>query len=216
MDAQEPPEPRPRPPPRSASIRSNICKLLNTKGSRSSYVLNPNPKSRWSCSSLSTSSSSPFDGHTNCSLTRLSEEVIEETNASSSTSDLPQNTPQNKGVTVQKKKLWIKSWTSLASSHIFSSSNAIKNSTQANSSNNTPDDTRSFRDLVKLRPKSDVKHRRPKSEALPDDFNRPKGENLQRYSTVEGNLRFGQLEAYVRLDPLGEGSYATVFKGYSK
>ncbi|EEC13762.1 conserved hypothetical protein, partial [Ixodes scapularis] len=29
-------------------------------------------------------------------------------------------------------------------------------------------------------------------------------------------LRFGRLEAYVRLEQLGEGSYATVYRGYSK
>lgn len=33
--------------------------------------------------------------------------------------------------------------------------------------------------------------------------------------TFEGNMTFGRIEAYVRLEQLGEGSYATVYRGYS-
>lgn len=33
---------------------------------------------------------------------------------------------------------------------------------------------------------------------------------------LQGDSPFGKSEAYIKLDPLGEGSYATVFKGYSK
>ena len=33
---------------------------------------------------------------------------------------------------------------------------------------------------------------------------------------VQGDSPFGRTEAYMKLDPLGEGSYATVYKGYSK
>ena len=64
-----------RPPPRSSSIKANLCKLLSGKATRSSYALNSKKKltkSGWSCSSLSTASS--FDHPTNCSLTRLTEE----------------------------------------------------------------------------------------------------------------------------------------------
>lgn len=67
-----------RPPPRSSSIKASLCKLLSTKSTRSSYVLNSNKKltrSRWSCSSLSAvTHSSPLDQSTNCSLTKLTEE----------------------------------------------------------------------------------------------------------------------------------------------
>lgn len=72
MDAS----PTGRPPPRSSSIKANLCKLLAGKGTRSSYALNSKKKltkSGWSCSSLSTATS--FDhAATNCSLTRLTEE----------------------------------------------------------------------------------------------------------------------------------------------
>ena len=33
---------------------------------------------------------------------------------------------------------------------------------------------------------------------------------------LQGDSPFGKLEAYIKLEQLGEGSYATVFKGYSK
>lgn len=33
---------------------------------------------------------------------------------------------------------------------------------------------------------------------------------------LQGDSPFGKSEAYVKLEQLGEGSYATVFKGYSK
>ena len=32
----------------------------------------------------------------------------------------------------------------------------------------------------------------------------------------QGDSPFGKLDAYIKLEQLGEGSYATVFKGYSK
>lgn len=32
----------------------------------------------------------------------------------------------------------------------------------------------------------------------------------------QGDSPFGKSEAYIKLEPLGEGSYATVYKGYSK
>jgi len=35
----------------------------------------------------------------------------------------------------------------------------------------------------------------------------------KRYSAFGGNSPFGKLEAYIKLEQLGEGSYATVFKG---
>ena len=35
-------------------------------------------------------------------------------------------------------------------------------------------------------------------------------------SRFQGDSPFGKLEAYIKLEQLGEGSYATVFKGYSK
>ncbi|XP_076303949.1 cyclin-dependent kinase 14-like [Tachypleus tridentatus] len=54
---------------------------------------------------------------------------------------------------------------------------------------------------------------RPKSEVI---FN---GDRVrcQRYSGLgfTGALTFGKTEAYVKLEQLGEGSYATVYKGYS-
>ena len=33
---------------------------------------------------------------------------------------------------------------------------------------------------------------------------------------LQGDSPYGQKEAYIKLEQLGEGSYATVFKGYSK
>lgn len=32
----------------------------------------------------------------------------------------------------------------------------------------------------------------------------------------QGDSPFGKTEAYIKLEQLGEGSYATVYKGYSK
>ena len=37
----------------------------------------------------------------------------------------------------------------------------------------------------------------------------------KRYSAFGGNSPYGKLEAYIKLEQLGEGSYATVFKGFS-
>lgn len=33
---------------------------------------------------------------------------------------------------------------------------------------------------------------------------------------VQGDSPFGKQDAYVKLEPLGEGSYATVYRGFSK
>ncbi|XP_015373946.1 PREDICTED: cyclin-dependent kinase 14 isoform X1 [Diuraphis noxia] len=62
---------------------------------------------------------------------------------------------------------------------------------------------------VILRPK---KPPRPKSEVF---LNQPNHRRTKRYSAFGGDSPFGKSEAYIKLDPLGEGSYATVFKGYS-
>ncbi|CAL1676062.1 unnamed protein product [Lasius platythorax] len=53
---------------------------------------------------------------------------------------------------------------------------------------------------------------RPKSEVFlgPDPPRRTK-----RFSAFGGDSPFGKSEAYIKLEQLGEGSYATVFKGYS-
>lgn len=42
--------------------------------------------------------------------------------------------------------------------------------------------------------------------------------NLKWFSpfSLQGDSPFGKTEAYIKLEQLGEGSYATVFKGYSK
>ncbi|XP_017776940.1 PREDICTED: cyclin-dependent kinase 14 [Nicrophorus vespilloides] len=64
---------------------------------------------------------------------------------------------------------------------------------------------------VILRPK---KPPRPKSEVLLNqqgsDHRRTK-----RFSAFGGDSPFGKSEAYIKLEQLGEGSYATVYKGYS-
>ncbi|XP_043251818.1 cyclin-dependent kinase 14 isoform X2 [Colletes gigas] len=54
---------------------------------------------------------------------------------------------------------------------------------------------------------------RPKSEVFlgPD----PPPRRTKRFSAFGGDSPFGKSEAYVKLEQLGEGSYATVFKGYS-
>ncbi|XP_034655598.1 cyclin-dependent kinase 14 isoform X2 [Drosophila subobscura] len=64
---------------------------------------------------------------------------------------------------------------------------------------------------VVMRPK---KPPRPKSEVFlnkQDPHPRRK-----RFSAFGGDSPFGKQEAYVKLEPLGEGSYATVYKGFSK
>ncbi|XP_066596998.1 uncharacterized protein Eip63E [Prorops nasuta] len=54
---------------------------------------------------------------------------------------------------------------------------------------------------------------RPKSEVFlgPD----PPPRRTKRFSAFGGDSPFGKSEAYKKLEQLGEGSYATVFKGYS-
>lgn len=64
---------------------------------------------------------------------------------------------------------------------------------------------------VIMRPK---KPPRPKSEVFLN-----KQDNLhprrKRFSAFGGDSPFGKSEAYIKLEQLGEGSYATVYKGYS-
>lgn len=45
------------------------------------------------------------------------------------------------------------------------------------------------------------------------DLSKP---NLDTVCLLQGDSPFGKSEAYIKLEQLGEGSYATVFKGYSK
>ncbi|XP_043483856.1 cyclin-dependent kinase 14 [Leptopilina heterotoma] len=54
---------------------------------------------------------------------------------------------------------------------------------------------------------------RPKSEVFlgPD----PPLRRTKRFSAFGGDSPFGKSEAYIKLEQLGEGSYATVFKGFS-
>ncbi|XP_011304308.1 cyclin-dependent kinase 14 isoform X1 [Fopius arisanus] len=63
---------------------------------------------------------------------------------------------------------------------------------------------------VILRPR---KPPRPKSEVFlgPD----PAPRRTKRFSAFGGDSPFGKSEGYIKLEQLGEGSYATVFKGYS-
>ncbi|XP_066991675.1 cyclin-dependent kinase 14 isoform X2 [Anabrus simplex] len=63
---------------------------------------------------------------------------------------------------------------------------------------------------VILRPK---KPPRPKSEVYLNKEQQQR--RTKRYSAFGGDSPFGKSEAYIKLEPLGEGSYATVFKGYS-
>lgn len=53
-----------------------------------------------------------------------------------------------------------------------------------------------------------------------NDQNSSARQKLLRHSAIDPGSNkqysFGQMEAYIRLDPLGEGSYATVYKGFSK
>ena len=53
---------------------------------------------------------------------------------------------------------------------------------------------------------------RPKSEVFLDRDDQPRS---KRYSAFGGNSPYGKLEAYIKLEQLGEGSYATVFRGFS-
>lgn len=63
---------------------------------------------------------------------------------------------------------------------------------------------------VILRPK---KPPRPKSEVFLNKEQQAR--RTKRYSAFGGDSPFGKSEAYIKLEQLGEGSYATVFKGYS-
>jgi len=66
---------------------------------------------------------------------------------------------------------------------------------------------------VILRPK---KPPRPKSEVfLNKDQQTSNRRRTKRFSAFGGDSPFGKSEAYIKLEQLGEGSYATVFKGYS-
>ena len=62
---------------------------------------------------------------------------------------------------------------------------------------------------VIMRPK---KPPRPKSEVFLD---REDGPRRKRLSAFGGDSPYGRLDAYIKLEQLGEGSYATVFKGFS-
>lgn len=62
---------------------------------------------------------------------------------------------------------------------------------------------------VIMRPK---KPPRPKSEVFLD---REEGPRRKRLSAFGGDSPYGRLDAYIKLEQLGEGSYATVFKGFS-
>jgi len=76
-------------------------------------------------------------------------------------------------------------------------------------------DSRLLEDEIKqevkviLRPK---KPPRPQSEVFLDQVDKRR---TKRYSAFGGDSPYGQKEAYIKLEQLGEGSYATVFKGYS-
>uniref|UniRef100_A0A182PPD3 Protein kinase domain-containing protein n=1 Tax=Anopheles epiroticus TaxID=199890 RepID=A0A182PPD3_9DIPT len=64
---------------------------------------------------------------------------------------------------------------------------------------------------VIMRPK---KPPRPKSEVFLNKHDpHPR---RKRFSAFGGDSPFGKSDAYIKLEQLGEGSYATVFKGYSK
>nr|XP_040565169.1 cyclin-dependent kinase 14-like isoform X2 [Lepeophtheirus salmonis] len=65
---------------------------------------------------------------------------------------------------------------------------------------------------VIIRPK---KPPRPKSEVYLNQVASSDKRKSKRYSAFGGDSPFGKLEAYIKLEQLGEGSYATVFKGYS-
>ena len=62
---------------------------------------------------------------------------------------------------------------------------------------------------VILRPK---KPPRPKSEMFLDKEDTHKS---KRYSAFGGNSPYGKLDAYIKLEQLGEGCFVTVFKGFS-
>nr|XP_024218022.1 cyclin-dependent kinase 14 isoform X3 [Halyomorpha halys] len=65
---------------------------------------------------------------------------------------------------------------------------------------------------VILRPK---KPPRPKSEVFLNNKDQQQRRRTKRFSAFGGDSPFGKSEAYIKLEQLGEGSYATVFKGYS-
>ncbi|XP_028029044.1 cyclin-dependent kinase 14 isoform X1 [Bombyx mandarina] len=64
---------------------------------------------------------------------------------------------------------------------------------------------------VVMRPKRPP---RPKSEAFLGPHEQS-SRRTKRFSAFGGDSPFGKSEAYIKLEQLGEGSYATVYKGYS-
>lgn len=90
--------------------------------------------------------------------------------------------------------------------------------------------------VVLRRPKKSASAQRPKSEMYPSSRGldstpiglTPSGPSVgnlkpsesirrsKRYSAFGGTSPFGKVENYLRLEQLGEGSYATVYRGFSK
>lgn len=88
--------------------------------------------------------------------------------------------------------------------------------TNDNNSKKQPSNVESTNGKVLDLSTSEIKFRMKKNQRQMDQNLK----KLLRHSAIDPGSNkqysFGQMEAYIRLDPLGEGSYATVYKGFSK
>ncbi|KAI1291905.1 Cyclin-dependent kinase 14 [Halotydeus destructor] len=223
----------PVPPPRTTSVTSNLSKLLSfarsnkrshfsfhsksfnlTKSkskskiasSSTSCALNDNPgiitvveetsfESTFNVSSCTGNSSSGFDS----SNSRLGDDDVR--NCSTSKDSTPVRSSEEGNV-------------SEAADHSVNEKSALKKSISSVASTSTSGVARRIakKSPKQPRPKSDMFFQNPAVKLR----ERPIGRSASRYSTIEASsLNFGKVESYVKLDQLGEGSYATVYKGFS-
>ncbi|CAG9818523.1 unnamed protein product [Phaedon cochleariae] len=95
-----------------------------------------------------------------------------------------------------------------------SSHDRVKRQLSVSSDSKLLDDDIREETKVILRPR---KPPRPKSEVLLNQGHAAEHlhRRTKRYSAFGGDSPFGKSEAYIKLEQLGEGSYATVYKGFS-
>lgn len=122
---------------------------------------------------------------------------------------------RNGNLPVDKDRRYAKSITSTSISHVsdwagVGDHDRVHRQLSVSSDSKLLDDDIREEARVILRPRRPP---RPKSEVFlgPD----PAPRRTKRFSAFGGDSPFGKSEGYTKLEQLGEGSYATVFKGYS-
>lgn len=122
---------------------------------------------------------------------------------------------RNGNLPVDKDRRYAKSITSTSISHVsdwagVGDHDRVHRQLSVSSDSKLLDDDIREEARVILRPRRPP---RPKSEVFlgPD----PAPRRTKRFSAFGGDSPFGKSEGYIKLEQLGEGSYATVFKGYS-